>query len=577
MNKYYLICLLFAMWWGLGSAQTDQELTYSTLLGGNSFDSSRKLHFDQESGIIHFIAISSSFNFPIEGSSHQSFNSGEEDVVYGRIDMNGNLIYSTYFGGNDYDSCNGIDTENNGNIILGGNTSSSDFPILNGSLSTYTGSQKGWLAKFNSEDDLLWSTYVGGSSDFDGISDLVVNSAGEIFIVGGTQSTDLGTEGTYQVSMLDPGIGSSYIAKYDQNGFPIWFSYISDDGSPSIEEIALSHDETSVYVIGTSGGELPFSNSNHQQENGGGSFDAILFSFDAEEGTLNWGTYYGGEGSESGYDVETSENGAIVISGRSSSFTNIATPGALNEELNAGAIDGFIAAFSDSGTRLWATYLGSNSFDGLPSFLAIRGDYIYLSATTSSDLLPIIGANPLVPFVEGVGFGTDVGYIAKINLDGSYVWSTYSNPDYECANCRIIEATDTDRFYCLGTFPGQSNNPECIATISPDAYQTEYGGGNTDMALFIYNDNTLSTSFPKAESLNIYPNPAQDLVTIEAPHLLWAGMELTVTDISGRQVDRVARFQSGNTYSTGHLSDGVYILTGQIGKRMFREKLVVNP
>ena len=128
--------IVLNFWSALVFSQTDQELTYSTLLGGNSFDSSGKLHFDQESGIIHFIAISSSFNFPIEGSSYQSFNSGEEDVVYGRIDMNGNLIYSTYFGGNDYDSCNGIGTENNGNIILGGNTSSSDFPILNGSLST---------------------------------------------------------------------------------------------------------------------------------------------------------------------------------------------------------------------------------------------------------------------------------------------------------------------------------------------------------------------------------------------------------------------------------------------------------
>jgi hypothetical protein len=53
-------------------------------------------------------------------------------------------------------------------------------------------------------------------------------------------------------------------------------------------------------------------------------------------------------------------------------------------------------------------------------------------------------------------------------------------------------------------------------------------------------------------------------------------MDLTVTDISGRQVDRIARFQSGNTYSTGHLSEGVYILAGQIGERMFRQKLVVQ-
>ncbi len=563
----------------LGSvfAQSDQEITHYGLLGGNEFDAVSDLLFDSTQDNYLFSATTNSSNLPLEGNSFQSFSAGDFEAFFGRIDAGGDLIYSSYIGGSDIDFITAVDILPNGDFILGGYTQSSDFPLENAHNDEFSGDGKGWMAKFDGENNLIWSTLVGGNGDLDNISDLVSNNQGEIFIVGGTQSTDLGTTGVFQENNLNPE-ASSFLAKYDENGFPIWYTYISDEiDSPGIAAITLSPDQETIYVVGSSDPEssLTFDNSSHQAENAG-FLDAVLFSFSAQDGTLNWGTFYGGEKTENQYDIQTTSDGSVIVAGSTSSATNISTPGALNEELIENSIDIFLTAFDENGTQLWGTYLGSDVLNVTTPYIDTFNNDIYLSVITSSNSLSIVGNNPLVPEVDPVSSSTSLGYIAKITNEGTFEWSSYSNPDYECSHCRIIEAKGDGSFACLGSFPSESDNAACLDNLSSDAYQTEYGGGNADMALFFYNDNTLSVSATEVEPLSLYPNPASQFVTIELPEFLPSGIEITVTDLSGRTVDRLVGFQSGNSYNTHHLADGVYILTGRAGEKVFREKLVVT-
>jgi len=301
----------------------------------------------------------------------------------------------------------------------------------------------------------------------------------------------------------------------------------------------------------------------------------VLLAFSAENGSLVWGTYLGGESFDNGQSIEVTETGLILISGNTRSTQGISSDTAIQPTLNGSEEDYFVAAFSDAGTRIWSTYFGGSQLDFSFSEVTVRGNEFYLSCSTSSSDMPIFGNPYAIEMSSGFLFPSS-GIIAKFSMDGQPLWSTYTNSDYECASCTKISVGDDGSIMCGGFFFQDGFNSVCEDLISPEAYQTTYGGGSNDAALFIFQDNTLSTTFTQAEPLKIYPNPAQDFITIEAPDLLWAGMELTVADLSGRTVDRVARFQSGNAYSTSHLADGVYILTGQIGERMFREKMVVQ-
>ena len=118
----------------------------------------------------------------------------------------------------------------------------------------------------------------------------------------------------------------------------------------------------------------------------GGGDDAFLAKFNSK-GNLIWATYFGGDSDDYGYNVITDDSGNIYIAGTTFSDTGIATTGAYQVS-KTGRQDAFIAKFSPSGSRLWATYYGGNkgiTFDDTRVSLAV-GDSgnIYLSGSTAA-------------------------------------------------------------------------------------------------------------------------------------------------------------------------------------------------
>jgi hypothetical protein len=165
--------------------------------------------------------------------------------------------------------------------------------------------------------------------------------------------------------------------------------------------------------------------------------------------------------------------------------------------------------------------------------------------------------------------------IAQFDVNGNLNWSTYAPLNsYQCSSLRGLTQFD-NKIYSFGVFSNPQSVPECSG-ITPDAYQPSFAGGQSDFGIFIFEDNTLNTRNYEPEPLEIYPNPTTDFITIQAPSLLWAGMDLTVMDVSGRMVDQVINFQSGNQYNTAELSDGVYVVIGSVDDRFFRQKLIIS-
>ncbi|HYM92983.1 MAG TPA: hypothetical protein VET23_02515, partial [Chitinophagaceae bacterium] len=97
---------------------------------------------------------------------------GQQDGFIYALTKNGQTIkYITYFGGTDSDGVTGISIGGT-NVFVSGFTSSSDFPVTNGTGGTTTafsstlgGTRDGFVAVFSdSINHLLYSTYLGGSS-----------------------------------------------------------------------------------------------------------------------------------------------------------------------------------------------------------------------------------------------------------------------------------------------------------------------------------------------------------------------------------------------------------------------------
>ncbi len=140
------------------------SLIYSTYLGGLKSDFGSSVEVDPY-GYAFVTGNTQSNNFPIKNGFDEIFN-GSNDVFLTSIAPNGDsIIYSTFFGGSDFESSYGIclDSENNATII--GYTDSDDFPTLNAMYDTTIGNNDIYIARFD------FTSPICIDSDNDGFGD----------------------------------------------------------------------------------------------------------------------------------------------------------------------------------------------------------------------------------------------------------------------------------------------------------------------------------------------------------------------------------------------------------------------
>jgi hypothetical protein len=567
MKKFILIILIPVILPVSVFSQTDIELVYQSLLGGNGNDGVLSISKLLSDSVVVF-GMTESTNMeminPIQG-----FYQGGADGYFAVLTESGQPVLTSYWGGSEYDQISAVRATEQNDILIGGHTMSHDFPVFSDNSADFAGSSMGFISKLDQNFDIVFSLLIGGEGS-DVVNALDVDDEGNIYIAGTTTSAEQGTTGTFQSDLSNTENISGYIAKYSPAGDKLWYSYIESSELTFISGLKIISNDESAIVYGYTTGEIPADNLSHQP-NFGGDQDAVLASFDASTGTMNWFTYYGGSNYEIGSSLAIDSDESIYIVGESDSDENIASSGSFQEELN-GFSDFFLAKFSSQGERLWGTYFGANIIEYVPKISEVINGEFYLTGRTQSETGMAYG-NPLLESVDLPSIFSNSSILAKFADDGNLIWSTYAPESHPCG---IIMETVLagSKLICSGAFPANTDS-ECFGLTS-DAHQMIHGGGFRDFGIFIYEENTLSTTFLEPEPLTIYPNPTQDQITIEAPNLLWAGMELTITDLTGRTVDRIESFQSGNTYSTAHLSEGVYVTTGQVSDKIFRSKVVVN-
>ena len=140
---------------------------------------------------IYIIGTTNSEDFPIE-NAYDSSLSGEWDAFVIKMSAIGSsLLYSTFIGGNNYDSGNSLVLDNSSHIYITGETKSVDFPIIDTYDSTFNGESDLFFIKMSNDGLILYySTFLGGS-DYDRGCSITLDCSNSIFIAGITKSNDL--------------------------------------------------------------------------------------------------------------------------------------------------------------------------------------------------------------------------------------------------------------------------------------------------------------------------------------------------------------------------------------------------
>jgi hypothetical protein len=168
-------------------------VAYSTYLGGSGSDEGRGIAVDS-AGVTYVTGITLSADYPRknEYQADQPFS----DVFVTKLDPtqsgNASLLWSSYVGGESDDESHAIAVDNAGIAYIAGRSESVSYPLKN----QYAAKQEGSdaiVTKLDTTktgaDCLVWSSYIGGS-DFDTAESIAIDTAGNAYIAGFTQSAD---------------------------------------------------------------------------------------------------------------------------------------------------------------------------------------------------------------------------------------------------------------------------------------------------------------------------------------------------------------------------------------------------
>ncbi|NQU09794.1 SBBP repeat-containing protein [bacterium] len=211
------------------------NLVYATYLGGSNRDYGFAVAIDTNgNAVLTGTTASRAPNpvpFPVtSGAVQTNFGGGDFDAFVAWFDAAGtNLVYATYLGGDGDDAGYGIAIDDDGRVVVGGRTSSVDFPVLNAfqpfngyvnqdTTGTWMGSSDAFLTKLEPDGAAaIFSTYLGGAGDELGdgtVGQLGRDAAGNLYVSGSTMSRDFPTLNALQPAHAADAAGNDvFIAK----------------------------------------------------------------------------------------------------------------------------------------------------------------------------------------------------------------------------------------------------------------------------------------------------------------------------------------------------------------------------
>ena len=455
-----------------GDFDRSQELVvdsflYSTYVGGSSFDVGTSIAVDS-TGSIYVTGLTGSSDFPMV-NANDSLLIGLTDCFVFKLNATGDgLIYSTFVGGSGMDWALAIAIDSEGNAYITGRTCSTDLATFNAYDSSYNGGDDCFLLKLNATGNgLVYSTYIGGS-DWDLGESVIVDSTGNVYVTGSTESLDFPTANPFDGS--HNGNKDCFVFKLNAFGDGLIYSTFVG-GSEMDWAYAIAIDsEGSAYVTGsTRSSDFPTVSSYDNSYNG--EDDCFLLKLNAAGNELFYSTYIGGSSSDDGESIIVDSEGSAYVTGstRSSDFP---TMSAYDNSYN-GAGDCFVLKLNVTGSELfYSTYIGGSSSDYAQSIAIDSEGNAYVTGDTGSSDFPIV--SPLGGVYNG---GEGDCFVFRINATGdSLRYSNYFGGSSEDGGTSIV-MDSMGNVYVTG-YTESSDFP------TMNAYDSSYNGGIADCFVF---------------------------------------------------------------------------------------------
>ena len=294
-------------------------------------------------------------------------------------------VFTSFIGGSQNDVAISLTTEASGAVLVGGSTSSSNFPVNFGALDqTYNGGTDGFIARVDTSGAYAdFCTFVGGAG-VDVVNAVRAGPNGRALFGGLTESSDFPvTPGAAGTSYS--GLGDAFVAQLSSDGSAIdWSSYLGGDDQDQLFALAYNDELGAVAVGGTRSANFPTTtyayDLSFNSPPGLGFSDSFLCSFDPS-GALDYSSFIGGSVDEEASGVALHGDACVVV-GWTNSLNHPISGGAFDPNYDfSGIPDGFCLrmtldrypVYYGAGKMCSAGAVPELYFSGFPS--ASRGPY----------------------------------------------------------------------------------------------------------------------------------------------------------------------------------------------------------
>lgn len=331
-------------------------------------------------GNAHVTGVADSADFPVTPGAFQTKFGGVFDSFVTKLNPAGSaLVYSTFLGGSGEDQGSGIAVDSAGNAHVTGWTPSTDFPTKNPLQGVLGGGSDAFVAEFDPTGLALYSTYLGGTG-IDGGLGIAVDSSGNSYVTGSTDSTDF----PVTPDAFETAGGGAFVTKINPAGSALVYStYLNNAGGTGIAVDGSGN----AYVTGSAISGFPTTAGAFQTTYGGGTDDAFVAKLNPAGSALVYSTYLGGKGDDGGSGIAVDSAGKAYVTGSTDGSGSFPKVNPLPR--GNGTRDAFVTELNPTGSALlYSTPLGGKLQDFGNGIAVDSAGAAYVTGSTFSPNFP---------------------------------------------------------------------------------------------------------------------------------------------------------------------------------------------